>query len=209
MRRSRKFAAFKIFASVGILLGQPDAVLALVPTDMTGNAKDTTEYIPYCMDSSYFSCDIPSGWSQSRDEEEDAEYRIYEILLGGPESDKVSVDIRVSYYAGDNEDFAGHADFIERNSKNILGETQNAREMYEPVKKTMVGKHVAFELARERMEYLHPQMKSDASAEVKEKLYVIPAADGFYVLHYSAPKTLFAKYLPVFEHIRTSFKARD
>jgi len=170
--------------------------------------RDTTTYVPYCMDSSYFSCDVPSDWSLSREEEKDKEYRIFEIFLSAPESDKVSVEIRVSYYAADNEDFVDYSDFIERNSTNILGETQNAREKYEPVMQTLLGKRTAFELVRERMEYLHPETKSDESAELKEKLFVLPAIDGFYVLHYAAPQSLFAKYLPVFDHISRSFTGR-
>jgi hypothetical protein len=170
--------------------------------------KDTVEFKPYSMDSNYFSCEIPSTWGLNREKDKDEEYRIYEIELIAPESDAASATVFVSYYAGDNEDFNGYTDFIERNSKNVFGETRNARENYEPVKKAVLGKRNVFELARECMRYLSPQSKSDASVQLKEKLYVLPAKDGFYVLHFTAPKTLFAKYLPVFERISRTFKGR-
>ena len=58
------------------------------------------------------------------------------------------------------------------------------------------------------MEYLHPESKSDESVQMKEKMYVLPAKDGFYVLKFSAPKTAFAANLPVFEKIARSFKGK-
>jgi hypothetical protein len=170
--------------------------------------KGTREFKSYSMDSNYFSCEIPDAWGLNREKEKDEEYRIYEIELVAPESDKAPVTVFVSYYAGDNGDFNGYTDFIESNSKNALGETRNKRENYEPVKKSVLSKRKGFELARERMVYLNPESKSDESVQLKEKLYVLPAKDGFYVLHISAPKTLFFKYLPVFEHISRTFSGR-
>jgi hypothetical protein len=170
--------------------------------------KDSIEFITYSMDSSFFSCKVPSSWYLKRDKDEDEEYRIYEIMLFAPESDKASVEVDVSYFAGDNEDFNGYADYIERNSKNVIGETKNSRETYEPVKKIVLNERNGFELSSERAVYLNPTTKSDESVELKEKIYVLPAKDGFYVLHFTAPKTLFPKYLPVFEFISLSFNGR-
>lgn len=171
--------------------------------------KDTSAFTSYRMDSSYFSCEIPSIWDFKREKDQDEEYRIYEIELIAPESDKAPVTLFVSYYAGDNGDFDGYTDFIERNSSNALGETRNARENYGPVKKTVLGRRKVFELERERMVYLNPESKSDASVLLKEKLYILSAKDGFYVLHFTAPETLFLKYLPVFERVSRSFKGRQ
>ena len=158
-------------------------------------------YQRYVMDKNYFSCDIPEDWELIRDKDKDEDYKIYEIQLV-----KGSASIYVSYYARDNEDFNSYEDYIRRNSSNVLGETRNARENYGPVKEINIGGRKGFELSRERMVYLHPQSKSDESRALVEKQYVMPAKEGFYVLHLSASKTVFPDGLPVFEKIAKSFR---
>ena len=166
------------------------------------------QYNKYVMDNNYFSCSVPAAWTLERDRDKDEEYKIYEIQLLAPKADKAPVSIFVSYYAKDNEDFNDFQSFIKRNSKNVLGETKNVRENYSPMKKIKVAGHNGFELSNEIMEYLHPESKSDESVQMKEKMYVLPAKDGFYVLKFSAPKTAFAANLPVFEKIARSFKGK-
>ena len=58
------------------------------------------------------------------------------------------------------------------------------------------------------MVYLHPQSKSDESMQLAEKQYVLPAKEGFYVLHISAPKAVFPESVQVFEKIAESFKGQ-
>jgi hypothetical protein len=164
--------------------------------------------IPYVMDSSFFSIEIPADWSMERNKEEDEKYRIYEIELFAPAGDTASVKVYVSYYAEDNDDFNGYADFIKRNAANALGETKNSRETYEPVKRTILAGREGFILERERMVFISPESKSDASIDLKEIQYVLPAKDGFYVLHYSASKTSFLKFLSAFERLSDTFKGR-
>lgn len=169
-------------------------------------AKGRSGYKAFAMDNNYFSCQVPEAWSQERDAEKDAEYKIYEVQLIAPKAAKAPTSIFVSYYAKDNEDFNGYEDFIRRNSKNVAGETKTARETYEQPKNTVLGGRKAVLLARDRMVYLHPESKSDESVRLKEKLYVIPAKEGFYVLHFSAEAAAFAGNLAVFEKVAKSFK---
>lgn len=166
------------------------------------------QYKTYAMDNKYFSCSIPAAWALERDKDKDEQYKIYEIQLLAPKSGKAPTSIFVSYYAKDSEDFDGYQDYIDRNSTNALGETKSERENYEPVKKITLGKRKAFELSSETMEYLHPESKSDESVQLKEKLYVLPAVEGFYVLKFNAPKTEFLENLPVFEKVAKSFKGK-
>jgi len=166
------------------------------------------QYKAYAMDNNYFSCSVPSAWTLERDKDKDEEYKIYEIELVSPKPDKAPISIFVSYYPKDNEDFNGSEDFIKRNSRNVAGETKNSREVFEPAKKIVLAGRKGTELSRERMVYLHPESKSDDSVQLKEKLYVLPAKEGFYVLHFSAPKTAFIENLPVFEKIAKSFKGK-
>ena len=172
------------------------------------DAKPQTQFKGYYMDNNYFSCSIPSNWTLVREKEKDEEYNIYEIQLLAPKSEKVPTSVFVSYYAKDNEDFTDYRNFISRNSKNVLGETKSARENYEPAKKIKLAGRNGFELANEVLEYLDPQTKSDESVQMKEKMYVLPAKDGFYVLKFSAAKDAFTENLPAFEKIAKSFKGK-
>lgn len=166
------------------------------------------QFKPYSMDNGYFSCSVPADWSLERDQEKDEQYKIYEIQLLSPKAEKAPTSIFVSYYARDNEDFNDYKDFVKSNSSNVAGETKNSREIFEPAKDIKLSGRKALLLARERVVSLHPKSKSDESVQLKEKLYVLPAQDGFYVLHFSAQKTAFLANLPVFEKVAKSFKGK-
>lgn len=166
------------------------------------------QFKPYAMDNNFFTCSVPADWTLERDKDKDEEYKIYEIQLLGPKADKAPTSIFVSYYAKDNEDFNGYEDFVKRNSRNVAGETKNSRELYEPARNISLSGRKAVELSRERMVSLHPESKSDETVQLKEKLYVLPARDGFYVMHFSAQKTAFMANLATFEKIAKSFKGK-
>jgi hypothetical protein len=172
---------------------------------ITAGDASAVEYRSYVMDRNQFSCEVPTDWDLTRDEERDDEYRIYGILLSRASGESIDV----SFYAADNEDFDGHEDFLARNSTNVLGETKTSREYYGPVRKVRLKGGKGFELERESLVYLSPQSKSDTSQAQKELLYVLPAAaGGFYVLHYTAPRELFQASLPVFRRVADSFAPR-
>ncbi|MBN2654168.1 MAG: hypothetical protein JXR79_03525 [Nitrospirae bacterium] len=169
----------------------------------------TEDFKKYVMDNNYFSCDIPSSWDLIREKEKDEDYKIYEIQLISPRADKAPTMIFVSYYAKDNEDFNNYKDFLNRNSKNVLGETKNKRENYGSVTETGLNGTIAFSLQRERLRYLYPQSKSDESVSIKEQIYVVPAKEGFYVLHYSTSSALYNVFLPVFDRIVKTFRTKE
>ncbi len=187
------------------------ATLALMAAAVCLAAQAKTsgvQFKNYYMDNDYFSCSVPDGWTLERDKDKDEEYRIYEIQLLAPKAEKTPISVFVSYYAKDNEDFNGYEDFVKRNSRNVAGETKNKREIFESAKNITLAGRKGFELSRERLVSLYPKSKSDESVRLKEKLYVLPAKEGFYVLHFSAQKTAFIANLPVFEKISKSFKGK-
>lgn len=163
-------------------------------------------YQPFEATGGYFSCEIPvQEWSLKADPEFDAEYNEYGLELLGPRAEKAPVIIYVTYYAPES-DFAGHEDFIERNTRNVAGERKTKTDTFgqaQPMEKD--GLKVFF-FDRERLIHLYPTTKSDESVMIKEKLYVVPAKSGFYVLHYSAPSSVYEQHLPAFERVFSTFK---
>jgi len=192
-------AAFSLFGATGCAAGLKVSA---------GGKKQAPQFKSYSMDNNYFSCSVPSSWSLEREKEKDEQYKIYEIQLLAPRSDKAPTSVFVSFFAKDNEDFSDYQDYIDRHSKNALGETKSARENYEPLKKITLGGRKGFELSNEVLQYLHPESKSDESVQLKEKIYVLPAKDGFYALRFNAPKTAFLENLKTFEKIALSFKGK-
>ncbi|OGS13055.1 MAG: hypothetical protein A2234_09650 [Elusimicrobia bacterium RIFOXYA2_FULL_58_8] len=173
-----------------------------------GPGKPRAQFKAYTMDNDHFSCSVPAAWTLEREKEKDDQYKIYEIQLLAPVSGKAPTSVFVSYYAKDNEDFNGYQDYIDRHSKNALGETKSVRENYEPAKKITLGGRKGFELGSEVLEYLHPESKSDESVQLKEKIYVLPAKEGFYALRFNAPKAAYLENLAVFEKVARSFKGK-
>lgn len=161
---------------------------------------------PFQAKGGYFSCDIPVGeWHPNDPEPEfDPEYDQYDLELSGPRAEGAPVMISVTYF-GPNSDFSGYEDFLRSNSRNVAGETRNKRENYGPIVEADKDGRKVFSLERERLVYLHPQTKSDESVQIKEKLYVVPAGEGFYVLHLNVPSAVFEKHLPVFEKVFLTF----
>ncbi|MBI4655883.1 MAG: hypothetical protein HY746_03945 [Elusimicrobia bacterium] len=162
----------------------------------------------FAMDNKLFTCLAPEKWEIARNKEKESKEKIYGIELAGPRADKAPVVIYVTFYSKQNKIFKDHNDFIERNSKDLFGGKGDGDERYGPVKNTLVNKLKAFHFESETKEYLHPESASEESVVVKEKFYVIPVKNGFYVLHYFAPKSVFLKHLPVFYKVASSFKTR-
>lgn len=184
-------------------------MLSVLPASACAGAQAKSrpaKFKSYVMDKNYFSCIVPVDWDLEREKERDEEYRIYEIQLIGPDVGRETMSIFVSFYAKDNEDFNGYRDFVKSNSSNVAGETKTSRENYQPVKNVKVAGRKAKLLVRERQVFLFPNSKSDDSVKIKEKLYVLPAKAGFYVLHFKAPSEAYPAYLPVFERVAESFK---
>ena len=154
----------------------------------------------------FYSCELPAwGWETTVLDEEMDETREYFLQLTNKANP--SVTIEVTYFTSEAASFAGYDDFIQRNTRNALGETRSPRETYGPAEPVVNSLGIkAFRIERQRLVYLHLESKSEESMDLKEKLYVIPGEDGFFVLHYSSPDYEFDFHTPDFERVFESFK---
>ncbi len=149
-----------------------------------------------------FTCVLPADWSRQDDERKPGD-KTYQLLLLGPRAEHAPVMIFVSFFGAGNDDFKDYADFVTRNTADFFSDKPKA----EARKITLNGRNaLTFEF--EEKTFLHPESKSDESVMIREKFYVLLAKDraGFFVLHYSAPSSVFAGHLPVFEQIAKSFE---
>lgn len=153
---------------------------------------------------SYFSCEVPQKWQlvQKADQER---MGVFKIGLIAPNAEKIPVAVYVSYFSKANKYFKDYKDYVDSNSADDTGIAAQT-DKYGPVKAKDLNKRKAFEFDREEKQYLHPDSKSDGSVILKEKFYVLPAKEGFFVMRFSAPKAVFLKHLPVFERVARTFK---
>ena len=112
--------------------------------------------------------------------------------------------IYVNYYSKENTEFAGYSNYISKNSKNILKVKDNK---YGTVTKTILQGRKAKTFTRETFVYLPPEKPSAKKYYLKEKLIVINAKEGFFVLKYSAPKEQYKTYLKTFQKVADSLKS--
>lgn len=158
----------------------------------------------------WFSYEMPSSWNANTNPEEDEEYKVYEAKMFPPKSgQKMSSYIYVSYFAEDNEDIPTYEQFINVNSQNILRKGKQVEwEKYEPVTETKIAGRKAYVVARNCRHFLHPNSKDDSYVMKKEKMYVLPASKGYYVIRYAAEEPSFPNNLQAFEKIAASFKGK-
>jgi hypothetical protein len=150
----------------------------------------------------YFSCEVPKKWQLEKKADQER-MGVYKIELIAPNVEKIPVTLYVSYFSKGNKYFKDYKDYVDSNSQDDMAA---ATDKYSPVTTKALNKRKAFEFDREEKQYLHPESKSDESVMLKEKFYVLPAKDGFFVMHFSAPKAVFSKHLPVFERVARTFK---
>ncbi len=151
-----------------------------------------------------FTCALPANWTRQDDPLKPGD-KTYQLLLLGPRAEDAPVMIFVSFFGPGNDDFKDYADFVTRNTADSWEDKSIAE-----ARKTEINGIKALWFEREAKTFLHPESKSDASVMIKEKFYVLLAKDrvGFFVLHYSAPSSVFADHLAVFEKIASSFELR-
>jgi len=160
----------------------------------------------FAMEDKSFSCDVPAAWEQKRDLEKEKRDKTPQLQLLGPRAEKAPVMIYAAFYAKEGSYFTGYKNFIDRNSKDSWGETEDK---YSPVKETVMAGRKAFVFDREVKTSLNPENPSSESVQIMEKFYVIPAKDGFFLLHFYAPKAAAKQYLPDFERMAKTFKGKN
>lgn len=156
----------------------------------------------------FFTFSMPANLTANTNSAEDEEYKVYEAkIFPVSSSRKMNSYIYVSYFAEDNEDIATWQEFVRVNSQNILRKGASSEwEKYEPVKETSLAGRKAYIVARNCRHFLKPNSKDDSYVMKKEKMYVLPASKGYYVIRYASDEKAFNENLKTFESIAASFK---
>jgi len=167
-------------------------------------AQDTETQKQYTIEGNYFKCELPDGWSINRDKFTDKAEKVYGMeAVGARTKQGVPVRITVDYYSRDNTLFKSPAEFIKRNT--TPGPIKIEGDRYSPVKAIKVANRRAKTFERGTSAFFPPKSPMAEEIAIKEKLVVLPASEGFYVLRYYAPTSVYEKYFPWFERVLESF----
>lgn len=191
----------------GAMAGTLSAVLFLAAAAPAGAAgKAAAAYTRYAVDGGYFECDLPEDWKIGRDRIADNVEKVYGAEAVGPRTKEgAPVRISVDYYSKENTLFKDGADYLDRNAKE--GPVKIKENRYGPVKALAAAGLAGKIFERESSIYLPPGNPMASRVPVKEKVAVLTANEGFYVLRYYAPAALYQKHLPAYDRLLKSFKA--
>ena len=157
----------------------------------------------YETEGSYFKYCVPDNWKLKKYKTDQAQEieKIYGLELTGPENYQMPVAVFLDFYSSENTFCKSEDDFVIRNSTGLL---PGKDERYS-VKKGKFQNRSMRTIERRSFTYKNPESPAAEKILIKEKLAVISAKTGFYVLHYTAPVSAYKKYLKDFEKIFKSF----
>ena len=175
----------------------------------------------------YFSCNIPASWGMEEGDSSfgfsQEEKKVYGIILHGPYSGVIPVEISIYFYAKGNLMEDSLETYIRRHAHPLF--VLKEGDSYGPVTEAHVAGRESWIFDRQKNEFV-PYSPLDGiemppedvrvyerremmarPVPVREKFVVIPAESGFYALCYSAPAEQFEEFLLDFEQVITTFHA--
>ena len=156
----------------------------------------------------FFTFKLAGKWDKDFDIDSNKRRNVYFIRAYKMSSGRLATNIFVKYYTGEKAQFTAAEQYIEANSKDIFGNTESNVFVFEPVSFAKVNGKKTSVIQRKIFQFFNYHSKSSDGAWRKEKIYVIPAEKGFYVLHYSAEESEYPKHVKEFEKLVKSFKGK-
>lgn len=180
------------------------------------------EFEPLTM-AGHFSCEIPNGWVKEADPcgLAGGETGGCGIVLHGPRSGAISPRISLRDYAGENPRFSSPEEFVGAHSRPVF--VLREGDYYGPVEETSVADRPAWTFERHKNVFVPMPDPPEPDTEdvriyegmermarpvaVVERFVVVPAQEGFYVLHFSATTDAACRVSEIFDRIVASFRA--
>jgi hypothetical protein len=162
----------------------------------------------YTSEGGYFSMTVPAGWTKIPPTGQPAaEKKIYGVdLLGAAQGKAPAPSITVKFFAKGNTLFKTPDSYVQANSVPIGDPAEGER--YSAVVNTRVAGKKAYSFERKYFEYSKPRTVPAEKTAMFERHLVVPAADGFYLLMFSAPFANAKALLPQFDAVVKSFRPK-
>lgn len=203
-------------------------LFSAMPAFASGSLKveDAHVYQSFSLES-YFSCDIPASWGREEGDRSlglsREDKKIYGIILHGPYSGVIPVNIAIYFYAKGNQLEDSLETYIRRHAHPFFVVKEG--DSYGPVTEAHVAGREAWVFERQKNEFVpysplegielppddvrvyESRERMARPTPVREKFVVISADCGFYALRYSGPAEKFEEFLPDFEQVTATFHA--
>jgi len=175
---------------------------SLAPRGFCADPQPAADEAPLKMgvEGGYFSCELPGDWKMETTDK--PAWKVSHLTLLGPRAESSVVMISIFYFGDDNGYGDTREDFIERNT-------------WDPWEEKAVATAQKIDLHGISASVFEKEFESSTDVEspyaarvlMKDKHYVFPSRDGkgFFVLHYTAPKSVYGQHLPIFEKIANTF----
>jgi hypothetical protein len=149
--------------------------------------------------SAAFECPAPKGWSPVA-EEDGVTY------LGPRDEHKVASQVNVRWIAPGNVSYADADAYVARLTKAPALEVPGWKTY--AVETTTVAGRAARTVRLDSSEFVPPHSRFTKEVPMTEEHVVVPAAKGFYVIFYYAPKALAAKNRAALRAVLAGFKPK-
>ena len=138
-----------------------------------------------------FELRVPAGWTLER--------RAGGAVLTGPEAEGVSVLISVRHIRPDDVLYGTPEAYMKRLTKPSSIPIKGWKNG--EVKKIGAAGRKALDLERDTSEFVPPHAVDPKEVAVREEHLAVPATKGFYLLVYTAPRSIDAAQRPVFRRL--------
>lgn len=145
-----------------------------------------------------FECSLPSDWTADRRENG--------VLLVKASAEGVPARIVVRYVAPGDRQTPDGAAYMARLTKPSAIPMKGWRNG--PVETATAAGRKSLRLVRDTTDFAAPDSISPREVPMKEEHLTVPAAKGFYLLVYTAPRAEDAALRPVFRRVVASFKPK-
>jgi len=153
-----------------------------------------------------FTCEVPADWKElPRDQEEDAEEKIYEVVVAGPKGKEgIAPLISASYYAPGNMDFDDAGQYLKVHQDPGLN-TIEGQKTSKP-QKTLVAGKPATAFSHDTFEYYPPRSIKTKEIKMREDHVVLAHGRGFFALKLAVPAAEHKRWRPAFDHVLKTFR---
>jgi hypothetical protein len=146
-----------------------------------------------------FTCAAPPDWSARR--------RPDGIVFSGPRDENgVASVIAIRYVGADNKLYATADEYVRR----LTAKPDVAipgRSVGTPTSASVAGR-AARRVVSDVSDFVPPHSLKSKEVPVREEDLVVPAARGFYVVSFRAPRALFVRTHPTFARLLESFRPK-
>lgn len=146
-----------------------------------------------------FDCPTPKGWSAVAEDDGTT-------FLGPRDEHKVAAQVNVRYVAPGHVSYADADAYVARLTKKSDLEVPGWKTY--PVEKTTVAGRAARSVRLDTSEFVPPRSRLTKEVPMWEEHVVVPAAKGFYVIVYYAPRSIAAKNRAALKRVLGGFKPK-